>query len=36
MYAIGLSAANMNGSNIGVRCTAAGCDDLNFMLATAP
>lgn len=36
MYAIGLSAANMNGSNIGVRCTAAGCDDLNFVLATAP
>lgn len=36
MYSIGLSAANMNGSNIGVRCTATGCDDLNFVLATAP
>ena len=36
MYAVSLSAANMNGSNIGVRCTAAGCDDQNFVLSTAP
>lgn len=36
MYSVGLSAANMNGANIAVRCTATGCDDLNFVLATAP
>lgn len=36
IYKIDFAAGDMNGVTIGVRCTATGCDDLNFTMVTEP